>query len=127
MVRRAEGRTGDAETLLREAIAIGRERQHNSLAPNMVELAGLLCARQRFDEATELLAAAEPITAADFPDAPWRPAWLRLTRARCLLYAGRSDAARAIAAAESPRINERWPARSYYRYEADRLREALGG
>jgi tetratricopeptide (TPR) repeat protein len=126
IVERSQGHADQAEALLREAIAIGGEQQHRSLAPNMVELASLLCGRRQFPEATQLLADAAPVMNADYPDDAWRPAWLRLTRAQCLLDAGRKDEARAIAAGALPEVTARWPAGSYYRHQAERLRVALG-
>jgi tetratricopeptide (TPR) repeat protein len=126
MVERASGKVGKAETLLREAVAIGRAQQHPSLAPNLTELAGVLCDERQFKEAERLLDSAEPVMETDYPDEAWRSAWLRLTRATCLLDDGRKDAARPIAAAEYPVIAAKWPAGTYYRVEADSLRKALG-
>jgi tetratricopeptide (TPR) repeat protein len=127
IVRRVEGQAGEAEALLREAIAIGRQQQHRSLAPNMVELASLLCGRRQFADATALLADATPIMKADYPGDAWRPAWLRLTRAQCLLDAGRAGDARAMAGNGFATIAQRWPAGSYYRDQADRIAQALRG
>ncbi|HEY7807698.1 MAG TPA: toll/interleukin-1 receptor domain-containing protein [Croceibacterium sp.] len=126
IVRRSQGRASESEDLLREAIAIGRKQHHASLAPNMVELASLLCDRRRFAEATDLLVNAGPIMKADYPDDAWRSAWLRLTQAQCLFDQGGKSAAREIVASDLPTISARWPAGSYYREQAESLRKSLG-
>lgn len=126
IVERMQERTDAAETLLNEAIAIGREQEHRSLAPNIVELAGIACDRGQFGRAQDRLARAAPIMAADYPDDAWRAAWLEIVRAECLLKDGKREAARPIAAANLPKIAERWPAGTYYRTRADGLGEALG-
>ena len=126
LVERAQGRTAQAEASLREAIAIGSQQEHRSLAPNMVELASLLCERRQFGAATKLLNEASPIMSTDYPDDAWRPAWLKLTRARCLLDAGRKDEARRLSTAALPAIQQRWPAGTYYRARADRMQAGLG-
>jgi tetratricopeptide (TPR) repeat protein len=125
LVERAEGRPGQAEGDLREAIAIGRKARHRSLAPNMLELASLLCERQRFGEADTLLVEAAPILDTDYPGEAWRPAWLGLTRAGCLLGQGKEDAARRTASAVFGPIYKRWPEGSYFRARADDLRTKL--
>jgi tetratricopeptide (TPR) repeat protein len=125
IVRRAQGRTGEAETVLRESVAIARQQRHRALAPNMIELAGLLCAQRQFAEAAALLDSASPVLAADYPDDAWRPAWLRLTRARCLLDAGRASEARQIASGGFAAIAERWPDGTYYHNLADALARDL--
>jgi hypothetical protein len=86
----------------------------------------VLCDERQFKEGERLLDSAEPVMETDYPDEAWRSAWLRLTRATCLLDDGRKDAARPIAAAEYPVIAAKWPAGTYYRVEADSLRKALG-
>ena len=73
IVRRVDGRAGEAEALLREAIAIGREQEHRSLAPNMVELASLLCTRRQFAEGTALLARAARSWMRTIPTMPGGP------------------------------------------------------
>jgi tetratricopeptide (TPR) repeat protein len=126
LVERAQGHSDKAETLLRDAIAIGQAQNHPSLAPNMAELAGLLCDRREFAEADQLLEKAEPVMQADYPGDAWHPAWLRLTRSKCLLGEGRTKDARQIEAAEYPKVAAFWPAGTYYRVEADRLRGLVG-
>ena len=126
LVARAGGKVDKAETLLREAVAIGQAQRHPSLAPNMTELAGVLCDEHKFAEADQWLAKAEPVMKADYADDAWRSAWLRLTRATCLLDDGRNDAARPIAAGAYPAIATKWPAGTYYRVEADELRKTVG-
>ena len=122
IVERELGRAARAETLLREAVAVGREQRHRSLAPNMIELAGLLCAGSRVAEGERMLVEAGPILADDYPDEAWRPAWLQVTRAKCLIAGGQASEARTIGRAAIPKIAERWRRGTYYRREADRLR-----
>ena len=126
IVKRSQGRASDAEGLLREAIAIGRKQHHASLAPNMVELASLLCDRRRFAEATDLLENAGPIMKADYPDDAWRSAWLRLTQAQCLFDQGGESAAREIVASSCPRFPRAGQREAIYREQAESLRKSLG-
>ena len=121
IVEREQGHADRAEALLREAIALGREQHHRSLAPNMIELAMLLCDERRFDEAKQMLDNTGPILASDYPEDPWRPAWLSLARARCLAGQGRGADARKLAATALPQIVKRWPVGTYYRDQADRI------
>ena len=125
IVERSRGRSQEAQSLLREAIAIGRAQEHRSLAPNMVELAGILCDTRKVGEAATLLKDAAPIMKADYPDDPWRTALLRLTEAQCQLRAGHRDAARVIAGPALSKVMAEWPATSYYGEQARRLQTSL--
>jgi tetratricopeptide (TPR) repeat protein len=125
IAERAQGRTGPAEQALRESVAIAREQKHRGLAPNMVELASMLCARRGFAEAGALLKEAQPIMAADYPDDPWRSAWLDVIRAECLGEQGRKADARALIDGAMPAIASRWPTGTYYRVRAEDVKAAL--
>ena len=126
IVERADGHGDKAEALLREAVSIGKAQNHPSLAPNMADLASLLCDRRDFGEAEHLLKNAVPVMQAAYPGGGWRPAWLHLTQAKCLFGEGRRDTARQIAATEYPKVAAYWPSGTYYRVEAEQIRRTVG-
>jgi hypothetical protein len=60
------------------------------------------------------------VTAADYPDSPWRSAWVENVKGECLLRAGRLEAGKAAIAKSSPVIIASWPARTLFAVEAQR-------
>jgi tetratricopeptide (TPR) repeat protein len=100
------GRRAEAEAQQRRALAAADAHGHRNRGPILVDLADLLCARGATAEAASLLARATPLMAADWPEEPWRQAWLRIVAARCT---GRPPAAADLAS-----VRSRWPPGSLY-------------
>ncbi|QQV77688.1 tetratricopeptide repeat protein [Sphingomonas aliaeris] len=80
IAERGLGNTKEAETLLRKAWRAAALHKHRNRAPILTELADLLCARGDHVEGLALLDQALPLMRADYPDDPWRLAWIANTR-----------------------------------------------
>jgi tetratricopeptide (TPR) repeat protein len=118
------GRLGEAETLFNKAISVARPNMHRTLGPSLADLASVLCARGALDEALNLLDEAKQVTRADYPDAPWRSAWVENIRGECLLRSGQRQEGAALIARSSPIIVKEWPGGTLFATEA-RRRKAL--
>lgn len=107
IAERGVGAFGKAEQLLRRAARTARLRQHRNLGPILTELADLRCRSKDDSGGLKLLDEARPITAKDYPDDPWRVAWVDNTRAYCLARTN-PDEARRLNAASLPVLNAKW-------------------
>lgn len=125
MAERGLGHPQQAEELLRKAWRAAALHKHRNRGPILTELADLMCARGDIGGGLELLAKAEPIMRADYPDDPWRRSWIANTRGWCLLAAGRVAEARLIIAGSMAAINARWrPDSLFGSIAAERQRRA---
>jgi tetratricopeptide (TPR) repeat protein len=120
IVRSHTGRAAEAETLFGKAIAVARKIKHRTLGPSLADLAQLKCSSGHAAEASRLLDEAAQVTRADYPDAPWRSAWVENIRGECLLGEGRAAEGRRAIAQSSPVIVRTWPAGSLFAVEAQR-------
>jgi len=114
LARRGLGDLDGAEEAFRSALRVARHHKHRNLAPILVDLAELACSRDQAREGQAFLTEARPIMAADYPDDPWRLAWLEAVRGHCLLAAGDRAAARRALETSHPIIAARWPPTSLY-------------
>jgi tetratricopeptide (TPR) repeat protein len=114
LVRRGMGDLADAEALLRKALTAAELHKHRNLAPIMVDLADVRCARGAAKDGLALIEDARPIMAKTYPKDPWRLAWLDTIRGECLLVKGDRSSARDVLAATHPVIAKRWPPDSLY-------------
>lgn len=127
LAERGLGDTRAAEDELRKAVVVAQAHKHRNLAPIMTELADLLCGRRILDEALALLDQAEPIMKADYPDDPWRAAWVSNTKGFCLVRANKIDQGRRLLLASMGKIRERWKPDSLFGHLAEqRLRQVSG-
>ena len=118
IARRHMGRFTEAETLFEKAIAAARATGHRSLGPSLADLAELRCASGQVREGLALLHAAKRATAADYPDRPWRSAWVENIRGLCLVRSGNVVEGRAAIARSTPVITAEWPAGTLFAAEA---------
>ncbi len=86
-----------------QAWAAADAHHHRMRAPILTDWADLDCRARRFREAEARLEQARPLLAEDYPDDPWRRAWLELVGASCQLAEGSLPAAEAALAANLPR------------------------
>ncbi len=114
LVRRGMGDLADAEVLLGKGLRAAELHKHRNLAPIMVDLADVRCARGAVEDGLKLLEDARPIMAKAYPKDPWRLAWLDAIQAECLLAKGDAPKARALLQTSAPVIAERWPRDSLY-------------
>lgn len=118
------GRTAEAERQFERAIAAARRHRHRTLGTSLADLAEIRCATGRSGEGLRMIPEAARMTAQDYPDDPWRSAWVENIRGGCLLAAGRREEGRDAISKSLPAILERWPAGTLF--EADgRRRERL--
>lgn len=118
------GKTSEAEALLVRAQRAAEVHHHRSLAPIMVDLADLRCRRGDNSEALKALEEAAPLMKAQYPNDPWRSAWVENTRGACLVRA-HDPRGKALVKATAPVILKRWKPNSLYGFEVEeRLRSA---
>lgn len=86
----ARGRIAQAEDLLRKSVSVAEDQPPRTLAPNMVELAALLCGIGGLNRVRPRSVKPAPMMTGTYPDETGRMAWLDLTPGRCLLTEGRS-------------------------------------
>ncbi|MDB5440623.1 MAG: hypothetical protein JWM33_3050 [Caulobacteraceae bacterium] len=127
LIRRGQGDLPAAESLLRKAVETAKLHKHRNLAPVMVDLADVRCARGGSAEGLALVERARPIMAKAYPSDPWRMAWLETIRAECLLAQGDARGARTLLGVNQAAIAQRWPADSLYGARAEDLRARSGG
>ena len=121
LIRRGQGDLAAAERLFRKALTAARLHKRN-LAPVMVDLADVRCARGAANEGLSLIDQARPIMAKAYPGDPWRLAWLETIRGECLIELGRRAAARPLVEANQSAILKRWPPNSLYGARAIEIR-----
>lgn len=114
LVRRGMGDLAGAEALLGKGLRAAELHKHRNLAPIMVDLADVRCARGAVQDGLKLLDDARPIMTKAYPKDPWRLAWLDAIQAQCLLAKGDAPQARALLEASAPVIAKRWPRDSLY-------------
>jgi tetratricopeptide (TPR) repeat protein len=120
IARRQMGRNREAETLFEQAIAAARKNQHRTLGPSLADLAEVRCATGRSRDGLALLDEAARVTRSDYPDNPWRSAWVENIRGECLLRSGRALEGKRAISASSPVIIRSWPAGTLFAVEAQR-------
>jgi tetratricopeptide (TPR) repeat protein len=114
------GKLREAEALFGKAIAVAREIKHRSLGPSLADLAQVMCSTGRTAKGLKLLNEAAQVTRADYPDTPWRSAWVENVRGECLVRSGQTQAGRNAIAQSSPVIIRSWPAGTLFASEAER-------
>jgi tetratricopeptide (TPR) repeat protein len=114
IARRGLGDLPGAERAFAEAVRVAEATGHRNLGPALTEMADVACAQARPDAGLSMLARAEGPTAKDYPDDPWRMAWLQNTRGACLLAKGDSAGGRALLLSSQKLIAERWEPQSLY-------------
>lgn len=120
IARRHLGRNREAEALFEQAIAAARKNQHRTLGPSLADLAEVRCATGRPGEGLTLLDEAARVTRADYPDKPWRTAWVENVRGECLLRSGQVRDGKEAISRSSPVIIRSWPAGTLFAVEAKR-------
>ena len=117
---RHTGRMSEAGALFEKAIAAARKNKHRTLGPSLADLAEIRCKTGHPSEAAQLLGEAAKVTRADYPDTPWRSAWVENIRGECLLVAGHAREGRRAIAVSSPVILKTWPDGTLFSTEARR-------
>ncbi len=112
------GKLALAEGNLKRGLDAANAHSHRNRGPILTDLASLRCRRGDFAGATAMLEQAVPLMRADYPDDPWRMAWVDNTRGDCLRRQGRTAEARRLLQSSTSIINARWPAGSLYGEEA---------
>ena len=126
LARRGVGDPGGAEAYFRRALTAAEVHKNRLIAPILVDLADLRCARGGHAEALQLLDRARPIMREEYPDDPWRTAWVDNTRGACLLRQKDLKAAAPLIRSSSPIILKRWPADALYGFDAQSRMRAIG-
>lgn len=126
LAKRGLGDRAGAEQLLNKALDAAEVHHHRLRAPILVDLADLRCEGGDFTGARQMLDRAAPIMKVDYPDDPWRSAWVDNTRGACLLRAGDRAAARSLLQPSSKPVLERWRPNSLYGFEVERRLAAAG-
>jgi tetratricopeptide (TPR) repeat protein len=120
IVRAHTGKASEAEALFDKAISVARKIKHRTLGPSLADLAELKCSTGHAADGLKLLDEAAPVTRADYPDTPWRSAWVENVRGECLVRSGRTAEGRKAIAGSSPVIIRTWPAGTLFSVEAQR-------
>ncbi len=126
IAERGLGNRAAAEAALQKALVAAEVHKHRNTAPILAELADLACDRGAPAHGLALLDRAAPIMRTDYPDDPWRLAWIANTRGKCVLAAGDGSAARQMLTASMAEIRKRWPASTLFGSIAERRLQALG-
>jgi tetratricopeptide (TPR) repeat protein len=108
------GRDRAAEAMLERGLAVARAHEHRTLGPILADLAELRCRTGRIKEGLTFLAEAEDASRRDYPDDPWRSAWVENIRGECLIRLGRTREGKAALARSTPLIRARWPESTLY-------------
>lgn len=126
IAERGLGNNAAAETALQQALVAAEVHKHRNTAPILTDLADLACDRGAAAQGIALLDRAAPLMKTDYPDDPWRVAWIASTRGKCLLAAGDRSAARDVLTGSIAQIRQRWPQDTMFGSMAEqRLRAAL--
>ena len=120
IARRHSGRLKDADALFQKAILVARKTGHRTLGPSLADLAEVRCAVGRTGDAWKLLEEAARATAKDYPDKPWRSAWVQNIVGECLMKNGRKQEGIKAIERSSPVIATEWPAGTLFEVEAKR-------
>jgi tetratricopeptide (TPR) repeat protein len=120
MAEQGLGRLTKAEALFVKALAAGRRNKHRNVGPILVDLANVHCQSKRTGSGLAMLVEAVPLIQLDYPDDPWRMAWVWSVKGECLINARNAAAgAQAIRESAAP-VLRRWPEGSYYAAEISR-------
>jgi tetratricopeptide (TPR) repeat protein len=125
LAKQGVGDSASAELLFKRALHAAQVHQNRLIAPIMVDLAGLECRQGKDAEALDLLARAEPIMRAKYPQDAWRSAWLQNTRGDCLRRMGRVREGSSLIRSSAPVVLKRWPPSTMYGYEAEQRSLAI--
>lgn len=120
IAQRGIGELVTAEASLQSGLRVAEITNHRNLGPILTELADLACASGQAKNGLALLSRAEAPTRKDYPDDPWRLAWLQNTRGACLVANGDVSAGRALMARNKAVIAARWDPQSLYGWMAAR-------
>ena len=126
LARRGQGDPAAAEGFFRKALTAAQLHKHRNLAPVMVDLADVRCARGAPKDGLALLDQARPIMAKAYPNDPWRMAWLESIRGECLIGAGEKARARDLLDANQAAISKRWSPTSLYGAREIEIRARAG-
>lgn len=127
IAKRGLGNLEGAETDLRSALRAAVAHRHRNFAPILTDLAEIRCTRGDTGDGLALLAQAEPVMRATYPDDPWRSAWVASTTGYCRLKAGDRAAAAALLERSAPVILGKWPPGSLYGAAVVLRRKMLAG
>lgn len=114
LARHGLGDLPGAEALFREALVTARATRHRNLAPILTDLADTLCDARRFAEAWPLLDEAGPIMAQTYESSPWRSAWVKQVRGKCLMASGAQATGASLIRESAEAMTDRWPADSLF-------------
>lgn len=123
---RGLGRNKEASSVFSSALRVAELTKHRNLGPILTELADLSCSENKTDKGLALLGRAESVTRADYPDDPWRAAWVLNTRGNCLVRRGEIGNGRAMLSASMAPLRNRWPSGSLYRVLAEQRLASAG-
>jgi tetratricopeptide (TPR) repeat protein len=118
IAQRGVGDRAAAKESFRSALRVADITSHRNLGPILTELADLACASGDAKGGMALLDRAEPPTRKNYPDDPWRMAWLQNTRGACLAADGDDTAGRALLERSQAIIASRWTPQSLYGWMA---------
>ena len=110
-----EGLRASAETksLMGRALRAAEVHNNRLIAPILVDLANLKCARGDYAAALADLNKAAPIMKRQYPSDAWRSAWVDNTLGACLLRSG-DLRGKTLLRVSSPIILQRWALRTLY-------------
>jgi len=126
IAKRGVGDRAGAEQLFNRALKAAELHRNRMRAPILVDLANLRCEQGDHIAAMQMLDRAAPIMKADYPDDPWRSAWVDNSRGACLLSQGNQSAARTLIQSSAKPLLARWPPQSLYGFEVERRMRAVG-
>ncbi|MBB6228808.1 Tfp pilus assembly protein PilF [Polymorphobacter multimanifer] len=109
LAERGLGQAAAATATLQAALVAAEIHKHRNRAPILADLADLACDQGVPVRGLALLDRAAPLMLEDYPDDPWRQAWVTNTRGKCLLAAGRRREGKAAIEASMADIRARWP------------------
>ncbi len=125
LAERGLGRPAAATATLQAALRAAEVHRHRNRAPILAELADLACDQGAPARGLALLDRAAPLMRTDYPDDPWRQAWVLNTRGKCLVAAGRGPEGKAAIEASMADIRARWQSATLFGALAEqRLRDA---
>lgn len=126
IAKNALGDRAGAEQLFGKALTAAETHQTRMRGPILVDLANLRCEQGDYSAATQMLDQAAPLMKADYPDDPWRDAWVNNTRGACLLRQGDRRAALPLIQSSAGAILKRWSSQSLYGFEVERRLKDAG-
>ena len=119
IVRRQQGRLREAREMFAKGITAARQHDHPMLGTALAELALLDCRTGAAATGLQSLDEAARVTQRDYPDDPWRLAFVRNVRGECLVKNGRNAEGLRDIRESTLVIAKAWPVGTYYRVEAE--------